>query len=53
MVEHEDGVDLCGLPIPEKQAGERLHAGSHGHNDSDNNDVEVDFDVSVPKACGS
>ena len=41
--------DLCGLPIPEEQAGERLHSGSHGHNDNDNNDTEVDFDVTVPK----
>lgn len=49
VVQHEEGVTICAI-WPSKR-GERpngCEAGSRNHSDSDNNDVEVDFDVSVP-----
>jgi hypothetical protein len=50
VVEHEDGVTICAVyPSRKNKPANDCRPGSHGHNDTDNNDVEVDFDVSVPK----
>jgi Putative adhesin len=50
VVQHEEGVTICAVyPSRKNRPANDCRPGSHGHNDSDNNDVEVEFDVSVPK----
>ena len=49
VVHDDEGVTICAV-YPNRK-GDRpndCESGSHGHNDSDNNDVEVNFVVTVP-----
>jgi DUF4097 and DUF4098 domain-containing protein YvlB len=49
VVQHDEGVTICAVyPSRRSDKPNDCQAGSHGHSDSDNNDVEVDFEVTVP-----
>jgi hypothetical protein len=50
VLEHEGGVTICAMyPTPRGQRDNECLAGARGRSSSQNNDVEVDFEVRVPR----
>lgn len=49
VVPSEDGVTICAVyPAPRRRGPNECLPGGEGHNNTQNNDVEVDFTVQVP-----
>lgn len=50
VVEHEGGVTICAVyPTPRRARRENSCQAGGGHSSTDNNDVQVDFSVRVPR----